>query len=221
MESKQINEQEKSTVGHRILTVIGTILCIILLPVLVVNITLIIRSYTNPDEVPSIGGNVPLIVLTDSMYPQIQSGDLIICHIEDAEHIAVGDVIAFFDPDGNGTSVVTHRVVEVTEQDGSLAWRTRGDANNVDDAALVPAKNLVGVYRSRIAGAGNVPMFMQTTQGLIICVICPIILLVGYDIIRRRMYEKAHKQDTDALLEELEELRRLKADQNRKTDSEN
>lgn len=204
---KMKEQKEKASLGHKVLTVFGAILCVILIPALIINITLIIRSYTNPDQVPSIGGNVPLIVLTDSMYPEIKSGDLIICHTADAEQIAVGDVIAFFDPAGNGTSVVTHRVIEITQEDGTLAWRTQGDANNVADSALVPAKNLVGIYHSRIAGAGNVAMFMQTTQGLILCVLCPIIVLVGYDIIRRRMYEKSHKQDTEALLRELEELR--------------
>ncbi len=201
------SKNEKTSAGHKIGTVIGTILCILLVPVLVINISLIIRSYTNPDKVPSLGRFLPLIVLTDSMYPEIESGDLIICRTAEPEGIAVGDVIAFFDPAGNGSSVVTHRVVEVTEQDGALAWRTKGDANNVEDSALVPAGNLVGVYRSRIAGAGNIAMFMQTTQGLIICVVCPILLLVGYDIVRRRLYEKAHQQDTDALLKELEDLR--------------
>ena len=42
--------------------------------------------------------------------------------------------------------------------------------------------------------------------------VLPILLLVGYDMIRRRQYEKANKQDTDALMKELEELRRLKAE---------
>ena len=55
-------------------------------------------------------------------------------------------------------------------------------------------------------------MFMQTTEGLVLCVICPIILLVGYDVIRRRLYERSRKEDTEALLRELEELR-AKADE--------
>ncbi len=202
--------EEKSSVGHRIGTVIGTVLCILLVPILVINIILIVRSFTNPNKVPSIGHFFPLIVLTDSMYPQIQSGDLIICRTAEPENIQVGDVIAFFDPAGNGSSIVTHRVTEVTQEEGALAWKTKGDANNTADRVSVPAKNLVGVYRSRIPGAGNVALFMQTTQGLILCVICPIVLLVGYDIIRRQMYEKAHKQDTEALLRELEELRKKK-----------
>ncbi len=204
------NDNEKSGVAHKLATVLGAALCVLLLPILIINITLIIRSFTNPEKVPSVGRFFPLIVLTDSMFPEIESGDLIICNTAEPEDIAVGDVISFFDPAGNGSSIVTHRVVEVTREDGSLAWRTKGDANNVEDSALVPAQKLVGVYRSRIAGAGNIAMFMQTTQGLILCVVCPILLLVGYDVIRRRMYEKAHKQDTEALLRELEELRKMK-----------
>ena len=200
-------EKEASTLSFKIMTIVGIILCIILVPILIVNITLIVRSYTNPGKVPNFGSVVPLIVLTDSMYPNIQSGDLIICDTLEAEEVNEGDVIAFFDPAGNGSSVVTHRVIEVTTENGLIAWRTQGDANNTPDSSLVPADNLVGRYKLRIAGAGNVAMFMQTTQGLIVCVVLPIILLVGYDYIRRRLYEKAQKEDTDALLKELAELR--------------
>ena len=199
--------EERPSALHKTLTVVGTILCVILIPILLVNITLIIKSYTDKESVPDVGGWFPLIVLTDSMYPEIQAGDLIVCRTVEAEDVEVGDVISFFDPAGNGVSVVTHRVVQITEQDGEIAWQTKGDANNVEDMDLVPAGNLVGVYRSRLPGAGSVAMFMQTTTGLIVCVLCPLILLVGYDIIRRRMYEKKQQQDTDALLAELQALK--------------
>lgn len=202
----------KSTLLHKILTVIGTALCIILVPILIINCILIVKSYTS-EEVPSVAGTLPLIVLTDSMYPEIQSGDLIICHTEEPENIQVGDTIAFFDPAGNGSTIVTHRVIEVTEQGGQIAWRTKGDNNNTEDRLMVSADKLVAVYEgTRLAGFGNVALFMQTAPGLIVCVICPILLLVGYDMIRRRIYEKASKQDTDQLMAELEELRRLKAE---------
>ena len=99
------NKEEKSGAAHRVATVVGAVLCVILLPILIINVTLIIRSFTNRDEVPSVGGIFPLIVLTDSMYPDIQSGDLIFCHTEEPENIKIGDYIAFFDPAGNGTSI--------------------------------------------------------------------------------------------------------------------
>ena len=205
-------EKQQASPLHKVLTVIGTVLCIILIPILIINCTLIIKSFTS-EEVPSVAGKLPLIVLTDSMYPVIQSGDLIIFSTAQPEEIEAGDVIAFFDPAGNGTTIVTHRVLEVTELDGQTAWRTKGDNNNTEDRLLVTGEKLVAVYEgTRLAGFGNVALFMQTTPGLIVCVVCPILLLVGYDMIRRRMYVMANKQDTDQLLAELEELRRLKAE---------
>jgi len=206
--------KEKTTKSHKIFSAIGIVLCVILIPILIINITLIIRSTASESEVPSVGGYFPLIVLTDSMNPEIKSGDLIICNTIEAENVKEKDVIAFFDPAGNGSTIVTHRVIEIVSQDGKLLFKTKGDNNNIEDRDLVPAENLVGIYKTRIAGAGNIAMFMQTTTGLIVCVVLPIILLVGYDIIRRRMYEKKMQTDTDALLAELEALKAEKAKKN-------
>ena len=209
--NKQASAKQKNSL-HRVMTIIGTILCVILIPILVINCILIVKSFTS-EEVPSVAGTLPLIVLTDSLYPLIESGDLIICHTAEPEDIAVNDVISFFDPAGNGSSIVTHRVIEVIKEDGQITWRTKGDNNNTEDRMLVPADKLVAVYEgTRLAGFGNVAMFMQTTPGLIVCVVLPIVLLVGFDVIRRRRYDQAKQQDTDALLKELEELRRLKAE---------
>ena len=204
-------KNQNVTVKDKILTAIGTVMCIILTPILLINLTLIAKSYINRDEVPSVGGYLPLIVLTDSMYPYIESGDLIICHTAQAEEVKVDDVISFFDPAGNGTSIVTHRVLEIVQEDGTIKFRTKGDYNNTEDKMLVPGDSLVGVYKSRIAGAGNIAMFMQSTTGLIVCVVFPIVALVGYDMVRRRIYEKNKEDDTAALLAELEALRAEKA----------
>lgn len=206
-------KEEKSSASHKVLTVIGVVICVILIPILIINTTLIIKSYTNKDEVPKIGGYCPLIVLTGSMEPEISSGDLIICKQVEADDVQVGDVISFFDPESTGQAVLTHRVTEIVSDGGSLSFRTKGDANNTEDKTLVPADDLVGEYRFKISGAGNVAMFMQTTAGLIVCVIAPLILLVAYDIIRRRRFEAQNQQDTAALLAELEELKAQKAGQ--------
>ena len=172
-------------------SIIGIVLCVLLVPILLINVTMIVKGLVNPGKVPSIGGYSPLIVLTDSMYPGIKSGDLIIVKSADAEDIKVGDVISFFDPDSSGTSVVTHRVVELLNENGKLSFRTKGDANNTEDETPVPAENLVGLYRSKINGAGNVAMFLQSTPGLIVCIGIPLVILVGAELLRSRKYEKA------------------------------
>ena len=186
----------------------GVALCVVLLPILIVNCTLLVKGATNPDKVPSLGGVVPFIVLSDSMYPQIQSGDLIVCREADASAVKEGDVISFFDPESTGTAVVTHRVQSVsTADDGTLEFVTKGDANNTEDATPVPAASVIGTFWFRIPGLGNAAMFMQTTQGLVLCVVCPIILLIAYDVLRRRSFDKKSRAEADALRAELEALK--------------
>lgn len=213
--NKQTKERTNAT--QKVLSIVGVALCIILLPILIVNCTLLIKGWTNKEEVPTIGSFAPMIVLTDSMSgdekDSFDGGDLIFIKTVKPEEIKKGDVISFFDPAGNGSSVTTHRVLEVINEDGQLSFKTKGDNNNTEDKTPVPAENLVGKYIGfKIAGAGQVAMFMQTTWGLIICVVVPIVLLVGWDGIRRAKYNKKHDEDKDRLLAELEELRKLKAE---------
>ena len=207
-----MSKKENSTKSHKILTIIGWVLCAILVPILIVNCTLLIKSFIKKDEVPDFGGMMPLIVLSDSMYPEIKSGDLIICKTIEAKDVEEGDVISFYDPAGNGTSVVTHKVIEVINEDGKISFRTRGINNNTDDRLPVTEDKLIAEYTGvRIPGAGNFAMFMQSTAGLIVCVVLPIILLVGYDLLRRRKYEKSKSEDVAELMAELEALKAANA----------
>ncbi|MBR4955713.1 MAG: signal peptidase I, partial [Clostridia bacterium] len=199
-----------SSKNSKVLTIIGIVLCVILVPMLIINCTLIVKSFINKDEVPDFGGLFPMIVLTDSMFPQIKSGDLIFCRTIDAQKVEVGDVISFFDPSGNGSSVVTHEVIEIIGEGSTVSFRTKGINNNTEDKVLVPTANLVGKYTGfRIPAAGKVALFMQTTYGLILCVLVPVLLFVGGDVISRRKGEKAKDDDVAALLAELEELKRM------------
>ncbi len=201
--------------AQKALTIVGIVLCVILIPILLINCTLIVKSFINKDEVPRIGKTMPLIVLTDSMYPEIKSGDVIVCREVDPEDIEVGDVISFYDPAGNGTSVVTHKVIEIVEEDGERLFRTRGTNNNTDDRLPVHEDKVIAEYTgTRIPAAGNIAIFMQSTAGLIVCVIVPIVLFVGYDILRRRLYEKNKADDVEALKAELEALKKMQNAEN-------
>ena len=95
---------------HRLQTAAGAFFCLLLIPLLLMNSVLIIKGYLHRDQVPGIAGIFPMVILTDSMYPEMASGDLIFCRHTAAEDVRVGDVICFYDPAGNGSTTVTHRV---------------------------------------------------------------------------------------------------------------
>ena len=210
-------ENKKRSGRQKVLTIVGIILCVILVPILVVNVTMIVKSYTNPDKYPSFLGYNLMIVLSPSMEETINPGDLIL--VKNAEPAEVqgesaagsrdGDIISFFDPESEKQSVLTHRCVKVNS-DGTFT--TKGDNNISEDLTPCPPDNLIGKYITRIPGAGNIAMWLQTTPGLIVCVAVPIVLLVAYDLIMKKRYDKTKKKDTDALLAELESLRAQQAE---------
>lgn len=202
------SKSTKNTLSKKkiILNVIGIILCIILIPILVINCFLIVKGITNKHEVPSIGGNAPLIVLTGSMDPTIKAGDLIVTKKIDAEDVKVGDVISFFDPAGNGSTIVTHRVVsiEIDENSGETFFRTKGDNNDIVDMTPVPVENLVGRWEgTRFWGLGRVVLFTQSTVGIIVIIAVIVAGIFVYMIVRKRIHDK----ETDLLKAELAALK--------------
>ena len=209
---------------QKISTIVGIVLCVLLIPVLVINCTLIIKSLVS-DDVPSIGGKIPLIVLTESMEPDINAGDLIICHVLDKDEIKAlkkGDVISFFDPAGNGTSIVTHEIYEDPYvKDGKLYFTTKGTNNNTEDKMPVCEDDIVGLFKGgRIGGVGHIAMFMQSTAGLIICIFVPLAALVGYELYRAKKKDKVKENDIEALMAELQALKNQQAGAEKKTDTE-
>ncbi len=214
----------KAALRQKILTIVSIVLCVILIPILIINCTLIIKGLVNPEKVPSFAGITPLIVLTESMEEDFSGGSLIFTKAASAEEIKEGDIISYFDPKLSGDEVTTHKVRFITkDQNGELVFWTYGTSNTlkafedvtIDDCEEIHSKYFIGRYTgTHIAGLGSFAMFMQSTWGLIICIGVPIAALVAYDIIRRRQGEKQAAEDKDELMRELEELRRLKSEQN-------
>lgn len=194
------------------LNIIGLILCVILIPVLIMNLVLMVKSFVNPDSVPSIGGYSPLIVLTESMDPDIKAGDLIITKSIDKSEIEVGMTVSFFDPNSNSGAVVTHQIIEKIIEDGQVLYRTKGINNNISDRELVPEDNVIGEYTGiRFAGLGSIVLFAQSTWGLVICILI-IVILFGVFILSNYISNKKNvASSTDSSLAEAQaEIQALK-----------
>jgi signal peptidase len=165
---------------------IGLAICVFLSLIIIINVTMIVKSYLHADKVPDFMGYKPFIVLSGSMEPTILTGDIVLTKTIAAEDIAENDIITFrVDQD----VAVTHRVTEVVEEDGKISFLTKGDANVGDDAVAVTPDMLEGKYLGRVGGLGNLAIFLQTPMGLLLFVVTPLCLFIIYDmVVRRRDY---------------------------------
>lgn len=171
----------------------------ILLPILVLNISIIIQSETNKDEVPSVFGYKPFIVLSGSMESEIMTGDLVIVKETNPEKLKEEDIIAFRDAQD---TVTTHRIIDIVYKDGEKYFVTKGDNNDSQDQNLVELTDVEGIYQFRIPGAGNIFNSLAKPTTIIIIILCiTVVFGLGF-------YSTAKKQ-LDADRKEFEEFKRL------------
>lgn len=85
---------------------------------------------------PRIFGYQTMTMLTGSMAPLINPGDIVVTMPVPTNEIRTGDIITYHIP-VEDQRVETHRVTEVTTNpDGSITVQTKGDANNGIDPWL-------------------------------------------------------------------------------------
>ena len=116
---------------------------------------------TSPDK--ALFGYRYYTVLTGSMSPTYKVGDMIFVKLSNDSEISVGDVITF-NPSRDSDAYLTHRVTEKFddyEGTGVTCFRTKGDANNVEDSFLIEEERVIGKVNFGIPKLGYVIRFIQ------------------------------------------------------------
>ena len=204
---KDKTETKKSFV-QRIPSIVGVLICVLLAPILLMNITIVIKSTIKPDAVPDFFGIKPFVVLSGSMETTIMEGDLAVTRVVDPATLQVGDIVSFKE----GKSVITHRIIGLTEKGGEPAFVMQGDANNAKDESAVSYSQVEGLYQFRIPGMGKIAMFMQTPIGMLVFIGIPLCGFIVYDLIRRRLSDRKElKEGDEAQADAQAEIERLKA----------
>ena len=117
-------------------------------------------------------------VLSGSMEPTYHTGALIYVKKVDPYTIQVGQPITFLLTED---TVATHRVVEIVKDETDpnvIRFRTKGDANEVEDGSLVHYKDVIGVPVFSIPYLGYVADFIQHPPGTYIAIAAGAILLL-------------------------------------------
>jgi signal peptidase I len=105
----------------------------------------------------------PRVVLTESMEPGMNAGDVVLVSPPPEGRLANGTIIVFEDPH-TGTQI-THRIVDI-ETDGG--YRTKGDANSTPDAAPVAEEDIVGVARLLVPAIGTPLRWVDAGRPLLV-----------------------------------------------------
>ncbi len=181
--------------------IFGALLWALLIVVIVSMVFLLISS--RGQRVPFLNGVRLFNVMSGSMEDTLPVGSVIIVTEQETGELAEGDIITFIsnDPLFYG-EIVTHRIVEIADFQGSVMFITKGDANeDRDQAAAIPA-NVIGKVVFNIPLLGYVLNFIRTKLGyFLICLLpCMVILVVEViNLVRSILRHSDAKKAADLL----------------------
>lgn len=153
-------------------------------------------------------------VVSGSMEPEYNIGDVLISKETDPSKIKRGDDVSYLGTSGTfKDKVVTHRVVKVDHDvDGKLIFHTKGLANLVEDP-IVYEDQLYGVvvYEAKIISF--IYKCVSTPNGMFVFIVIPILYIIGSEMIyfmldkeeKRRNKLKEEKNKKEIKEEEKEE----------------
>ena len=171
-------------------------------------VTLMVFSSSRNNGIPSLLGVMPMSVQTDSMAPTFKAGDLIfVKKINDMYTLQENDVITFYTIIDSTRALNTHRIVEVSDNNGTRSYVTRGDNNPLDDEIPVYPSDIVGRWTNvKIAGGGKVLDFLHSKTGFFVCVVIPMAIFFLFELYKfiAALVESKQKMSAD----EEEEIKR-------------
>jgi signal peptidase I len=142
------------------------------------------------------------VVLTGSMEPAVKTGSL--AFVRSAASYGEGDVVTFRRQAAGESSVpITHRIVEVVQEDGMTAFATKGDANDARDTGLVAQEEILGKVLFTLPFAGYAVSYAKTQIGFVVLIVIPATIIVYSELvtikdeIRKRMKKRREKRVAD------------------------
>jgi signal peptidase len=178
---------------------LGTIAALLVVMVASVVVVIAIATRLSPDEEYTVFGHPVMVVLSGSMAPAINTGDLIVDHgLSESERsqLRVGQIITFADAPGSRT-IITHRIAKVVHQGGNVLYQTKGDANNAPDASLRPASSVIGTYAGRVPRGGYFLHNIHKPIVLALFLLAPLLWFIA-EPLRRWAREEDDKDPSDS-----------------------
>lgn len=157
MSNDSLKQKNTSKKGGKYLPALCRVLGIIIL--------FVVFAVCIPVTVPQMMGYDVYNVLTGSMEPAIPVGSAVYIKHMEPRDVEDGEIIAF----QRGDVMVMHRVTKNHVVEGY--FKTKGDANEVEDLSEVQYSEFVGVVARHYPNLGQILVILASTPGKV-CMLC-------------------------------------------------
>ena len=171
---KQIKENKGLKILLMILKAITTLLII-----LIVSIIFVQRISNNK---VTLGGYSIFTIITESMVPKYEVGDMLLAKKISSENIKIGDDLVYLGNSGSFTDkIVTHQVIDIEKENGKYLYHTKGIANTIEDP-VVGENQVYGVVIAKSNILSFFSKIVNNIYGFYFIVFIPFAVMIFLEI---------------------------------------
>ena len=184
--------------------VISVIKFILTTLIIIIIGVILIQRFSNNNM--SLGGYRIFTVVTESMVPKYQVGDVILIKEEEKSNIQIGDDVTYMGKIGSyADKIVTHQVIGIEiGNDGLLKFHTKGIANE-DEDPLVSEEQIYGVVQAKLQIVTFLNGIINNMYGMYFLIIIPLAIIMFTEFKSFKEEKIDYDEDDDEDLEDNQE----------------
>ncbi len=159
---------------------------------IVILIVLVIFIQRVSNNKATLGGYSIFTIISSSMVPEYNVGDMVVAKVKDFEDINIGDDVVYYGTEADfKDKIVTHRVISKTNVDGKYIFETKGIANEIADPKIDESQiKGVVIFKGVIISA--ISKLVNNMYGFYFLLFIPLAVLIFLEILdiseeRKRM----------------------------------
>lgn len=173
----------KKITENPVLKLINNIVYVILF-LIVASVLFIVILQRASNNAIALGGVRVFNIISESMIPKYNIGDVLVVKSIEPQNIKVGDDIAYIGQESTfNQKIVTHQVIKIDYENGEYIFHTKGIANILEDP-LVHQNQVFGKVVYKIWILSLISKILSNVYVVFFGIFVPIVILIFWTILK-------------------------------------
>lgn len=173
----------KKITENPVLKLINNIVYVILFLIVASVLFVVILQRASNNDI-ALGGIRIFNIVSESMVPKYNIGDVLVVKSIEPQNIKVGDDIAYIGQESTfNQKIVTHQVIKIDYENGEYIFHTKGIANILEDP-LVHQNQVFGKVVYKIWILSLISKILSNVYEVFFGIFVPIVILIFWTILK-------------------------------------
>lgn len=173
----------KKIIENPVLKLINNIVYVILF-LIVASVLFVVILQRASNNAIVLGGVRVFNIISESMIPKYNIGDVLVVKSIEPQNIKVGDDIAYIGQESTfNQKIVTHQVIKIDYENGEYIFHTKGIANILEDP-LVHQNQVFGKVVYKIWILSLISKILSNVYVVFFGIFVPIVILIFWTILK-------------------------------------